>query len=396
MTLPQNRRHFHAIWRLFLLLIICFNFNQVLVSAETTDTIEYSRGRIVALAADYTDETDTSGGFFTTHSQMVDVLVIKGLHLGETVRAQYELNTLYYEDYQSDRLKIGDEVLLYFEDDENGYALNIYVVEVARDKHLLYLAITFCVLLILIGRVTGLKAIISLAFTGLAVVYVLLPAILKGWDPVYISVLICIAIIIISLLIISGFSRKTLAAIIGTSGGVIVAGVLALIIGTAAKMTDMGSEESQMLMNIPQKVFIDFRGLLFAGILIGTMGATMDVGMSIASAMHELRVHNPKIKTGALIRAGMNVGRDTMATMSNTLILAYTGGSMQLMILMMAYQTPFAHIINWDMIASEVLRALAGSIGVIVTVPITALAAGLIEEYKRKAKPPTKSDYGMY
>jgi len=151
-----------------------------------------------------------------------------------------------------------------------------------------------------------------------------------------------------------------------------------------AKLTGFGDDESQMLMYIPQNVTFDFRGLLFAGILIGTMGATMDVGMSIASAMHEIKENSPNIKTSALFRAGMNVGRDAMATMSNTLILAYAGGSLHMMLLLMAYQTPFTHIINWDMIASEILRSLAGSIGIIFAIPITALASVMIEKYEKR------------
>lgn len=182
------------------------------------------------------------------------------------------------------------------------------------------------------------------------------------------------------MLIISGLSRKTFSAIIGTVGGVVLAGALALIIGTLAKLTGLGNEEANMLMFIPHDVYFNFKGLLFAGIIIGTMGATMDVGMSIASAMNEIKENSPQIKKADLIKAGMNVGKDTMATMANTLILAYVGGSLHLLLLLIAYETPFSHIINWDMIASEIVRAIAGSIGIIFTIPITALASAFIEE----------------
>lgn len=112
------------------------------------------------------------------------------------------------------------------------------------------------------------------------------------------------------------------------------------------------------------------------------MGATMDVGMSIASSMHEIKINSPRIKISQLVKAGMNVGRDAMATMANTLILAYTGGAIQLMLLLMAYETPFAQIINWDMIASEVLRAISGSIGIIIAIPLTAIISGIVENRK--------------
>lgn len=345
---------------------------------------EYPRGRVIAVLDQTQEETEFSGGNFNTSIQMLEVLILNGAHTGKTVQAQYMLNYGFSDKYEYTRLSKGDEVLLYLQENEQGVIEIAYVAEIVRDKYLLYLVIGFMLALLAVGRLKGLKAIISLILTALAVIYILIPAILNGWDPVKISVLMCILIITVTLLIISGFNKKTLSAIIGTAGGVLIAGIIALIVGSAAKLTGFGDDESQMLMYIPQNITFDFRGLLFAGILIGTMGATMDVGMSIASAMHEIKENSPNIKTSALFKAGMNVGRDAMATMSNTLILAYAGGSLHLMLLLMAYETPFTHIINWDMIASEVLRSIAGSIGIIFAIPITALASVLIEKYEKK------------
>lgn len=360
--------------------------------AENGETeIPYSRARVLKVLNEVKTENEYSGGSIESNVQLLEVLIIKGPHQGERIQAENELNYGFSDKYKSIQLSEGDEVLLYLEENEAGTVEKAYVAEIARDKYLLYLVIGFVVILLAVGRMKGLKAIISLTLTVFAVIKILLPAILQGWDPVIVSVTICIGVICITMLIISGFNKKTLSAIIGTGGGVIAAGIIALIIGSLAKLTGFGDDESQMLMYIPQNVQFDFRGLLFAGIIIGTMGATMDVGMSIASAMHEIKVNSPKIKTSALIKAGMNVGRDTMATMANTLILAYAGGSLHLMLLLMAHKTPFSHIINWDMIASEVLRAIAGSIGIIFAIPITALASAFVEEYKKREK----RDYGV-
>lgn len=361
--------------------------------AENEESEAYSRARVLKVLDEVKTENEYSGGIIESNLQLLEVLIIKGPHQGERVQAEYELNYVFSDKYKSVRLSEGDEVLLYLEENEAGMVEKAYVAEIARDKYLLYLVIGFVAILLVIGRMKGLKAIISLALTVFAVIKILLPAILQGWDPVIISVTICIGVICITMLIISGFNKKTLSAIIGTGGGVIAAGIIALIIGSLAKLTGFGDDESQMLMYIPQRIQFDFRGLLFSGIIIGTMGATMDVGMSIASAMHEIKVNSPKIKASALIKAGMNVGRDTMATMSNTLILAYAGGSLHLMLLLMAHKTPFSHIINWDMIASEVLRAIAGSIGIIFAIPITALASASVEEYKKKERHNYGVDY---
>ncbi len=361
---------------------------------------EYHRAKVLKVIDKQQTETEHSGGSIKSNIQKLEVLIINGEYKGQKFVAEYQLNFDFSGKYKSSLLSEGDEVLIFLEEAqeeaeefkkednkednrEDTYVKapkKAYVAEIVRDKYLFYLVIGFIFLLLIVGGLKGLKAIVSLILTGVAIIYVLLPAILRGWDPVIVSVFICVCVIGLSLVIISGFNRKTLSAILGTAGGIIGAGITALIIGSLAKLTGFGDDESQMLMYIPQNIQFDFRGLLFAGIIIGTMGATMDVGMSIASAMHEIKHNCPDIKISALIRAGMNVGRDTMATMANTLILAYTGGSLHLMLLLMAYKTPFTHIINWDTIASEILRAIAGSIGIILSVPITVLASALIDE----------------
>ncbi|MCG8481857.1 MAG: YibE/F family protein [Clostridia bacterium] len=348
------------------------------------NSVPYSRGKVIEVLTEQNRQTTYSGGSFEFHVQIVKTHIIKGPHKGETLLAEYELNYGLDDQYKFIQLDEGDEVLLYLEEDENGEVIHAAVAEIARDKYLFYLVIGFFAMLLLVGRMKGLKAILSLLLTAIGVVKILLPAILKGMDPVFISVGVCVIVICSTMLIISGFNKKSLSAMIGTSGGVVCAGIIAMVIGTLAKLTGFGDQEAQMLMYIPQNIAFDFKGLLFAGIIIGTMGATMDVGMSIASAMHEIKENSPNIKHLDLIKAGMNVGRDTMATMANTLILAYAGGSLHLMLLLVAYQTPFSEVVNWDAISTEILRAVAGSIGIVATVPITAFVAGMIEEYKDK------------
>ena len=236
----------------------------------------------------------------------------------------------------------------------------------------------------MIGELKGIKAIVTLGLTAVIITKIFFPLILAGNDPIIVSILLCICIIIVTLFIIGGINRKNISAIIGTTGGVLLAGALALTFGLMTRLTGLGNQEAQMLQFIPQEISFNFQGLLFAGIIIGALGAVMDVGISIASAINEVKVATPGIKTKGLIKAGMNVGRDIMGTMSNTLILAYTGGSIHLIILFMFYEIPIVEIINQDLIASEIVRALAGSIGLVFTVPFTAITAGLI--YKKENK----------
>lgn len=349
------------------------------------------RGKVIKVL-DYRQEgIDYSGGSITSNIQVLEVKIITdGPYKNKVITTEYDLSMSISQSEENTKLKPGDEVLLILELDEEGNIIQSFIYSVVRDKYLLLLLIIFGLIILSVGRLKGLKALISLTLTILAIIYILIPLILKGFDPVFISIWVCIAITGVTLLLVSGYNKKTLAAVIGTTGGVVAAGFLAQLIGELAKLTGLGNEESQMLMYIPQNISFNYKGLLFAGILIGALGAAMDVAMSLSSAMFEIKDIDPEIKRVAHVKAGMNIGRDMIATMSNTLILAYAGGALQLLILLVAYKIPFYEIINQDGYASEVVRSFAGSIGLILTIPITAMAAGFLSEKK------DKHDYTRY
>lgn len=308
-------------------------------------------------------------------TQFLDVKIKEGKHKDETIRAQNIVDPRLAHNISVEK---GDSVLVYINEDNRANALDANIIGHSREMYLYILIGTFALLLLLVGALKGLKAIVTLTITIAIIIKILLPLILMGYNPLWVSIISCAAIITITLIIVSGPNRKTLSAIIGTSGGVIAAGAIAMFVGTLSKLTGLGDEEAQMLVFIPQQIELDFKGLLFAAILIGTLGAVMDVGMSIASSMNEIERAKPDISSRQLIKSGMNIGRDIMGTMSNTLILAYTGGSLHLMLLLMAYDIPFIEIINQDIIATEVVRAISGSIGLVLSIPLTAVIAGTI------------------
>jgi uncharacterized membrane protein len=139
-------------------------------------------------------------------------------------------------------------------------------------------------------------------------------------------------------------------------------------------------EEAQQLLFVPNLGNLDLKGLLFSGMIIGAIGATMDVGMSIASSIEEVWKTNPRISSLKLFWAGLNVGRDVMGTMANTLILAYVGSSLPILLLFMAERTSSIVIINSELVSTEVVRAISGTIGLLFTVPITSLFASFLAE----------------
>lgn len=273
-----------------------------------------------------------------------------------------------------------DTILVLIMEDKDGNYLGANLEDIARDTYLGYLVLIFALLMLIIGKFKGLKSLITLVITGLTIWRVFIPMILKGYSPIGASILACVLISITTLVITSGLNKKTLSALLGTLSGVIVAGIISLIIGKYANISGFANEDAQLLINAPIK--LDLTGLLFAGIIMGSLGAVMDIGISISSAIFELKEVNTKMSKKELITSGMNIGKDIMGTMSNTLILAYVGSSIQMILLFVAYNASVSEVINKELIASEILRAVSGSIGLICAIPITVGISSLLAQRK--------------
>jgi len=271
----------------------------------------------------------------------------------------------------------GDRIVVHLEEVEEGEPV-IHILEYARDIQIYILLVIFAAAILYVGGMKGIKTILTLFLTVFIIFKVLLPLVLKGYNPIIVTVVVATTITVVTILFISGKEKKGMAAMGGTILGVMISGGLAFAIGAKVHLTGLSSEEAIMLMYIPQGIQFDYRGLLFSGILLGALGAVMDVSMSIASSIEELNRVNNELSWQRLYMSGMSVGRDIMGTMTNTLILAYTGSSMPLLLLLMAYDTPMNKMMNLDMIATEIIRSLAGSIGIVLTIPITAALAVLL------------------
>ncbi|MCH4888338.1 YibE/F family protein [Acidaminobacter sp. JC074] len=305
--------------------------------------------------------------------QHIKIELITGSHTGEvyTVQNIIEMINPYKLIFEPE-----DKMLLRMFEDEDGQIYSLQIVEKVREQYVYAAVLGFLILLTVIGGKNGIKSVLSLIFTGGIIVLVLVPMILNGYNPILSSTFICIVTTVVTLLLIVGRNKKTLSAILGTVIGLMIAGFVVFVIGNGAQLTGLSGDEAQMLAYVPQKSFLDFKGILYAGILIGALGAIMDVTVSVASSMYEIESVHPEITTKELIKSGLNVGRDIMGSMSNTLILAYTGGALHLMLLFNAFNMSFTEIINMDMIASEVIRAVAGSTGLIMAIPLTAIISG--------------------
>jgi uncharacterized membrane protein len=329
-------------------------------------------GKVVKIISEVTSASKMAQNEITT--QMLLVKLTTGRFKGRTITI---VNTIGLNPVFDMKVAEGNGVVVAL-DIKDGRIKEAGIADHLREPSVYLLIAIFIVLLLVVGWSKGLKAFITLLLTLGLILGVLLPGILRGFAPVLLTLALAVVVTIINTLIIGGCSKKSIVSIIGTIGGLVIAGIIALKVGKAAHLTGFGSEESAMLLYLPKDIHLDIQGILFAGIIIGALGAVMDVSMSVASAIEEVKRVNPALSTMELIHSGMNIGRDIMGIMANTLILAYTGSSVSLLLIFMAYKDSLTLIMNLDMIASEVVRALSGSIGMILVVPLTAIIGGLL------------------
>ena len=272
---------------------------------------------------------------------------------------------------QARPVQVGDTVLA-MECDPFVYGTSYMFTEYARTDALLVLLIIFCGCLVLFGRWQGLNTIVSLAFTCLAIFAVFLPAALNGQDMYLWSIITCAYVVGMTLLIVHGPNKKSLASACGCISGLMMAGLMTVGMDVVLGLTGMVDEDSVYLLMLRPDAPIDLHAIVFATVLIGAMGAIMDVSMSIAAPLAELHDTQPGITGRELFRFGITIGRDIMGTMGNTLVLAYIGSSLSLTMLLVAYGNSLLGLLNREMIVVEILQALVGSFAILLTIPLTS------------------------
>jgi len=265
-------------------------------------------------------------------------------------------------------IEIGDRILLAY----NEHLGDFFFAGHARINYVLILGALFFLAIILLGGKKGFNSIIALGFTCMAIFLVFIPAILSGMNIYITTAIIAAYAILTTLLIVVGVNKKALSAILGCLGGVVLAGLLMFLMDVIMQLTGVVDQESRLLLNLPTGSEIDLRALVFAGVVIGSAGAIMDVAMSIASSLWEIKQVNAMADFRGIFKSGIEIGKDIIGTMLNTLILAYIGSSLSLILLIVAYTTSTVELLNSEMIIVEFLRALVGSFGMLLTVPLTA------------------------
>ena len=324
------------------------------------------------------DEVDSGQDIFFT------AMLLNTEQKGETIEVYQSVNTSFYP--VQEPVKEGDRIMVY--QTESGKA-PWTMLDYLRFNYIIWLGVLFCCGVLIFGRLKGINTLLSLIFTCLAVFAVYIPSILSGQSLYFWTIIVCLYIIVMTMLLINGLDKKSLCAGLGCFCGVLAAGIITFIMSRMMNLTGMATEETLYLTMLDLEQPIDLKAIIFGTITIGALGAVMDVAMDISTSLNEISQHNPDISRVALIRSGINIGRDVMGTMANTLVLAYIGCDLATTLLLAAYNVGLFELMNMERIINELLNALAGSFGILMTLPLTALICSLVYPKKHKAPPPT-------
>lgn len=310
--------------------------------------------------------------------------ILNGDMKDEYITATQTIDTLI--GYVQKEVESDDKILVskMLSDDEGSF--DWVAGDYVRTDTLIILGVIFCVLLLFFGRVKGIAAIMSLIFTCLAVFMVFVPATLSGLNIYLWAIITCVFIILMTLTIVYGINIKSIAAAIGCFGGVIVAALLTIGMSKFFLLTGLTDEDSLYLSFLNPDQPIDLKAIIFASIIIGALGGIIDVAVSMASSLTEVNKmtisstnsDSNKSSFGSLFKSGMAIGRDIMGANINTLILAYIGSSMSVVLLLIAYNRSLIAVLNREMIVVEILQSLIGSFGILLTIPLTSLICAIL------------------
>ncbi len=316
-----------------------------------------------------------------------DVRLRTGVETGNTVSLENPVGP------GSPELHVGDRIQLGTTDPSAG-PVQYFFVDFDRDTPILVLGVLFALAVVALGRWSGVRALAALAASLLVLIWFVLPSILHGHSPIAVALVGAALIMVVVLYVTGGFNVRTTTAVLGTFASLALIAVLAWLFVAACNFTGLATEEAGFLQAVASE--INLRGLLLGGIIIGSLGVLDDMTVTQVAAVWELRAANPAFTAVELYRAAERIGRNHIASTVNTLMLAYAGASLPLLILFTQSNRSLASLLTGEVIAIEVVRTLVGSIGLIASVPITTALASFVvtrpadESPGRRRSPPRR------
>ncbi len=339
--------------------------------SNATEYAEYERAIVTQILTDSTEPDPTSDGAWRG-DQLMLVEVLTGQYKGETLQVSNFVGPLY-----GGPLYEGDEAVILISTYSDGSHFGS-VFEYSRQAPLIIIIVLFLIATIAVGGKTGLKSTLGLAVTLAALFLVLIPALMKGAPTLPTVLGVCAYIAVVSLAILGGVSKKTVCAMLGTISGTALALIFGLIAQELVRIDGLRVDDVEALLQLRQTgVPIGLRYLLVGGIVISALGAVMDVTMGISSALAEVFAANKNLGVKELFKSGMNIGRDMVGTMTNTLILAFLGSSFTLILYLYSIGLSSNQLISSAYLSIEVVSGISSSIGVILSIPITAIISAV-------------------
>lgn len=339
----------------------------------------YAPAKVTAVLSDNAQEDFENAEGRRVGDQELEIQILSGDHKDEIMTVTNYMSALFNVDVQQ-----GDRIIVRIMTDENGsYYASVFNYD--RGIVLGGFLLIFFILLGALGGKKGLGALAGLLLTLGCIWFILIPCLLRGVPAIPVTIVVSAVSAAAGLIFLNGYSKKTFCAVCGCVGGVLVSGIAAAVVGSLSPMNGFNMQEAENLILYGADQGLKVSGLLVCGVLISALGAVMDVALGIASSVWEMKEQNPDASVGSLFRSGMQIGKDAMGTMANTLILAFAGSSLNMLILVQTYNIPFLQLINTDSIALEVVQSVAGSIGILLTVPLVALISARLMARRKKA-----------
>ncbi len=342
------------------------------------EMVEFEKATVKAIPTEEKNVDEFAEGAYVG-TQELTCVVKSGRYKGEIMTVYNYFGPLY-----GVPVELGDSVVVTIKTHTNGET-SATVYEFNRIPIIGAFMLLFFIIVILIGGKTGLKSLVGLILTFLCLFFILIPLLLKGWPTIPTTFAMCAFISLVAFTILGGVHRKTISAYLGTLAGMVFAMIFGLAVQSLTKIDGLRLEDAEPLMQLRYiGATVKIRGLMVAGIIISALGAVMDVAMSISSALEEIYAANPTLSSISLFRSGMNIGRDMVGTMTNTLILAFLGSEFTLMIFLFARDLTFYHLFGTAFIALESISGLAASIGMVLAIPLTTLISVMLIVRGRK------------
>ena len=363
--------------RKFLIIIFMFLDLAIPAFADGNQVLPAEKGIVENI--EYIDIDNVQGGDQNQVKQEVTVKILTGKFKGETVELD---NMLTGNPAYDIMLSKGDRVILHLEPRvefiEDITDVDFFISDIERVNAIYIFTGIFFLMLLLIGRKKGILSFVSIVATVALIFFALTPMILNEVSPILASLIVCILSTIITIYLVGGFNYKSTSAILGSILSVSFAAVLSILAIKLATLTGFAGEEPMFLYTA--RPDLDFTGILSASMMLAALGAVMDTGVSIASTINEIYLTDTNLTIKDLFKSGMNVGRDIIGTMSNTLILVYLGSSLPLVLL--SNNIDLNKFFNLNQVATEITSALIGSIAILACVPITAIISAYLIKTK--------------